>query len=416
MGKSGKHLALPGASRDSKQKVVANTPAALRKAENDKSKIAWGKKRCEELRQALNPPPPDDNARETEDEDNDGLGGVEPGIENHESDNRINHDVHRDPHPEPMCLNELVTGDAYRNQRIRENAEWKDIMPKIFIAYMSCLEHTSNWGNAELAFHNFNNENTCSCSARHKRTRPVDTVDLLYRRKINVEFCSCTPDQVRLINQGYLGGTPKNPETAFSLRLLRFYHTAWKYCHSNIQPFSLMIDEFLDAYNPLILVPGTYEPRLWRKPLIGAVYCYRQLLKGIEVLEVRGLQLTPLEQLAANCPRCFGPPGASSIQKGPQYVVCVDGNFQQRRQESATEWEPRGQANRHIEVPLDPCTQQHTAAADKRTASSWKGCEETGLVGMACRHDHMLKMVNVIRSGERYCDHHFALKITKPHC
>ncbi|KAH9821528.1 hypothetical protein DFH28DRAFT_824875, partial [Melampsora americana] len=46
--------------------------------------------------------------------------------------------------------------------------------------------------------------------------------------------------------------------------------------------------------------------------------------------------LTPLELLASNCPRCFGPAGASRIQKGPQFVVCVDGNFQQQRHESAS--------------------------------------------------------------------------------
>lgn len=50
-----------------------------------------------------------------------------------------------------------------------------------------------------------------------------------------------------------------NPETAFSLRLLRFYHLSWEYCHSNIQPFSLMIDKYLDANNPLIEVSGTHE-------------------------------------------------------------------------------------------------------------------------------------------------------------
>ncbi|KAH9815146.1 hypothetical protein DFH28DRAFT_893107 [Melampsora americana] len=44
---------------------------------------------------------------------------------------------------------------------------------------------------------------------------------------------------------------------------------------------------------------------------------------------------------------------------------------------------------------------QHTAAADRRNGSSWKGCQETGLIVLVCRHDHMLKMVNVIRSGEK---------------
>lgn len=56
----------------------------------------------------------------------------------------------------------------------------------------------------------------------------------------------------------------------------------------------------------------------------------------IEDLETRSLNLTPLEKLACNCPRCFGPTGSQGIQKGPQYIVCVDGNFQQRRHEKAS--------------------------------------------------------------------------------
>ncbi|KAH9822578.1 hypothetical protein DFH28DRAFT_1078758 [Melampsora americana] len=110
----------------------------------------------------------------------------------------------------------------------------------------------------------------------------------------------------------------------------------------------------------------------------------------VEQLENRSLNLTPLQQLSSNCPRCFGPAGSSGINKGPQYIVCVDRNFQQRRHEKATTC-----------IRQDPCTIQHTAAADRRDGSSWRGSEETGLVGLACCHDHMLKIVNVIRSGKR---------------
>ena len=74
-----------------------------------------------------------------------------------------------------------------------------------------------------------------------------------------VELCRCTPDQVRLIRQGYLGGSPTEPRTAFSLRLLRFYHILWKECSTALQPFSQAIDEYLDAHNELILVKDSYQ-------------------------------------------------------------------------------------------------------------------------------------------------------------
>ena len=81
----------------------------------------------------------------------------------------------------------------------------------------------------------------------------------LARKKLEVEFCRCTPDQVRLIRQGYLGGSPIEPRTAFSLRLLRFYHIIWKESSTAILAFSPAIDEYLDADNELILVKDSSQ-------------------------------------------------------------------------------------------------------------------------------------------------------------
>ncbi|KAH9824279.1 hypothetical protein DFH28DRAFT_880053 [Melampsora americana] len=398
MATSGRAIPCPLGQRLPKRKKLPETPATCEKAEHDKSQLSWGQKKCEEISEALNtipkaPDVPHDNQSDSGDDvPNEYFAHFWPlGADAEEQEEENLEDVH--------TYVQLVSGRTYQHRRLREHQHWKDIMQKVFIAFMKSSERTSDWGDDLRWNHNFNDEEDCSCGPRSKRTRAIDTMDLIYRRKIDFEFCGCTPDQVRLIRQGYLGGSPKDPKTAFSLRLVQFYHLSWEYCHSNIHPFSLMIDKFLDAHNPLITVPGTTEPRLWRKPLSAAVYCYRQILKMIEELEARALNLTPLERLASNCPRCFGPAGAHGIQKGPQYVVCVDGNFQQRQ---VAQWEPNLASTTQHDVALDPCTSQHTAAADRRDASSWRACEETGLIGMACRHDHMLKLVNVIRCGEKW--------------
>ncbi|KAH9820991.1 hypothetical protein DFH28DRAFT_1120323 [Melampsora americana] len=389
MGKQGR--AIPSQGSQVKRKRPPLTEATRQKSENDKAKREWGKKECDKIFEALFQPDIQiDGQEDNITVDNDEM--------EHQPNQQIlggDDDDNVQVQAAPLTLTQLISGDSYKYRRIREDAQWRDVMQNVFVAFMQGSERTSNWGDDTLWCHDFNDDIDCSCSNALKRVRAVDTIDLIYRQKINVEFCSCVPDQVRLINLGYLGGSPKTPETAFSLRLLRFYHLSWEYCHSNIQPFSLMIDKYLDAFNPPILVPGTYE--------------------AMEELETRSLSLSPLAKLAANCPRCFGPAGTYGIQKGPQYIVCVDGNFQQRRHESASReieeiplsipsifmrpedvarWEPKEGQN---EVLLDPCTAQHTAAADRRNASSWKGCEETGLIALVCRHDHMLKMVNVIR-------------------
>jgi hypothetical protein len=44
----------------------------------------------------------------------------------------------------------------------------------------------------------------------------------------------------------------------------------------------------------------------------------------------------------------------------------------------------------------------HTAANDSRSASTWRACDDTGLLVMVCRHDHALAFVNIVQSGEKY--------------
>jgi hypothetical protein len=76
----------------------------------------------------------------------------------------------------------------------------------------------------------------------------------LGQKREEVRFCECQPDQIRLIQMGYIGGSPKFPKTAFSIRLLQFHHILWKHSAVAITAFSKAIDEFLDTSSPLILV------------------------------------------------------------------------------------------------------------------------------------------------------------------
>lgn len=71
-----------------------------------------------------------------------------------------------------------------------------------------------------------------------------------YQQAVN--FCACQSDPARLIEMGYIGGSPVHPKTAFSLRLLRLHHILWKYCCVRIDPFCQALDEWLDECSPLI--------------------------------------------------------------------------------------------------------------------------------------------------------------------
>ncbi|EHS64309.1 uncharacterized protein PGTG_20921 [Puccinia graminis f. sp. tritici CRL 75-36-700-3] len=49
----------------------------------------------------------------------------------------------------------------------------------------------------------------------------------------------------------------------------------------------------------------------------------------------------------------------------------------------------------------DRCADAHKAADDKRNESTWKGCDDTGIMGCCCRHDAAISMCNIYKSGEQ---------------
>lgn len=83
------------------------------------------------------------------------------------------------------------------------------------------------------------------------------------RKQIQIKFCACAPnDQVRLIQAGYFGGSPERPKTAISIRLVRFFHLAWKHCTVAYAPFSKLLNEFLDPAHLLILTGNNMQVSL----------------------------------------------------------------------------------------------------------------------------------------------------------
>ncbi|EGG13206.1 uncharacterized protein MELLADRAFT_86753 [Melampsora larici-populina 98AG31] len=164
----------------------------------------------------------------------------------------------------------------------------------------------------------------------------------------------------------------------------------------------------------------TYKPTRWGRTLSCAVDAYRRLNQLEKDLLFRAMRLLKKDKLGANCPRCFGGNEYSKEETEPDYVNCIDGNFQQRRHKSSSvevseipirypnlflhpnevnKWDSGVHSSSND--PPDPCTQMHTAANDSRSASTWRACDDTGLLAMVCRHDHALAFVNIVQSGEK---------------
>jgi hypothetical protein len=197
-----------------------------------------------------------------------------------------------------------------------------------------------------------------------------------------------------------------------------------------------------------------------RKPFSAAVDLYRSLENKSTELVFKVLQFEPHDILAAeSCPACFGPrpPNAQDYPDSTRdkLIVCLDGNFQHRHHANAShdyrplqtpriflkadEFEDMKIAIRNKEIELSPptkvnfalllficrlldsftkrlfnsskfgyhqanrCADSHKAADDKRNEATWKGCDDTGLMGCCCRHDSAIYMGNIFKSGEQRC-------------
>lgn len=88
-------------------------------------------------------------------------------------------------------------------------------------------------------------------------------LNILDRIKRKVTFCDCQCDPVRLLRMGYLAASPRFPQTAFSLPLMRYHHILWKFCAIRVEPFARALDMFLDDNNPLLLSSKSMRVSGW---------------------------------------------------------------------------------------------------------------------------------------------------------
>lgn len=167
-----------------------------------------------------------------------------------------------------------VLGDINRRRRIREEEQWQEVITPMFKMFMVCSDRSRQWTDPGTWSHDLKPE--CRCSQAKTRYRDVELVDILSKlspislslhqddqldtrscvydihfffvrqahHQLSISFCSCQPDQVRLIQLGYIGGSPKQPERAYSIRLLRLHDSLWKNCSIRTQPFSQALDDF----------------------------------------------------------------------------------------------------------------------------------------------------------------------------
>ncbi|KAH9817361.1 hypothetical protein DFH28DRAFT_1124760 [Melampsora americana] len=297
----------------------------------------------------------------------------------------------------PLRMNRLeyFRSVTYQERTLCKEAHWQAVIHTLFNEFLPCSRMTFQWGHPTLWNHDWNSP--CKCCDWQKHDVIIDTIDLIGRSKLSIKSCDCTTDLIRLINMGV-----------------------------RLAPFVESLDEYLDAQNSIFFVKGKDQRCDLRTCFSEAVDVYREMIRLEEEMATRALKLTALDELADNCPSCFGPKVPGLRDGEPDLIICLDANFQQRRHLAASAawrgdtgilpslfippadvklWKDRLESTqdcrRAATDVIDPCSAQHTAANDTRGRQTWRGCDKTGLMGMACRHDHLLKFINLVQTGER---------------
>ncbi|KAA1080941.1 hypothetical protein PGT21_025947 [Puccinia graminis f. sp. tritici] len=312
-------------------------------------------------------------------------------------------------------------------ERLRQEAvriNWKDLVKDLHSVYMAQKVKTKNWAHENA----YTDHTSCNCISGTKRA--IDLVDIYGQRRANIKFFSCTSDALRLVQMGYLPGSPIRPVTAFSLPLLILYDCLWNNCHIGAMPFTIALKQYLEPRSQRLTVKNAKHARDLRKPFSAAVDLYRELNDRTENMISRIMRLDDQTIMACrSCPACFGPAPENlrdyTHLKENKLIVCLDGNFQHRHHSKASrdyerihtpslfisqsEVDAMTAKIRDIELRKKPqnkkdrCTEAHKAADDKRNESSWKGCDDTGLMGCCCRHDAAIYVANINKSGEQRC-------------
>ncbi|PLW37595.1 hypothetical protein PCASD_09036 [Puccinia coronata f. sp. avenae] len=133
------------------------------------------------------------------------------------------------------------------------------------------------------------------------------------------------------------------------------------------------------------------------------------------------MSLTKQQKLARDsCPACFGPTLPTDSQP---LIICLNGNFQHRHHFAASKNylelttpgkfihpDAISQIDKtihdqedllRVQSTSDQCADLHKAANDKRNQTTWKACDDTGLMGCCCRHDAAVYMANITGGGEK---------------
>ncbi|KAH9468554.1 hypothetical protein Pst134EA_009092 [Puccinia striiformis f. sp. tritici] len=277
--------------------------------------------------------------------------------------------------------------------------QWDLIMPRLFAVYLWLKSQTKNW-TTDNSFVSFV-PTFCSCPRDAQKTSQwIDCVDIVGQERRQFLFCKCMPRAIHLLANGFLCSSPTQPTTGFSMRLMHHHNYAWQLCNVRNLPFSEVQRRFGEERSFILWDKKGVSGRELRNCLSSVIVVYRELLERNKALVKAALGLEGQRSLANDCcPACFGPSSATGDQSNPKVNHRLVPSDLDNMKRHIAELEVIHKVSRSKKTP-DKCADSHKAADDTRNETTWKGCDDTGLMGSCCRHNGVIYLANIVETGE----------------
>ncbi|KAK0539833.1 hypothetical protein OC842_000784 [Tilletia horrida] len=243
--------------------------------------------------------------------------------------------------------------------------------------------------------------------------------------------------------------TPSRPRVAFSIKFIRLYQSLFNVAGISATNMALVIQHLMRGGLNFQRQRTTHSVSdQLRRQLKSALtwltvierYCDKLALEGSVCVSAPRPPINDddldlqLCHLADSCPACFRPfqTGSSSVPgypDAPQVIICIDGNFTQKRQGGRDSvphqpFPPRRFLSRRQVTTVaelmsrtpgtDPsdsnCISKIRAASANAAKAQSDPCDINGVMGACCRHDIPLVMCDIDTPGER---HHYAIALIR---
>ncbi|KAJ7589213.1 hypothetical protein C8J56DRAFT_1004235 [Mycena floridula] len=274
----------------------------------------------------------------------------------------------------------------------------------------------------------------------------------------SIKLCTCTPIPVQLLNVGLFACAPQFPSLAVDVNMLEFVSKLFVHMAPNSTAWTATLEDFLRD-RQFQLGP----PDVLRKRFSAALQWYTSLVDHVNLIvkdTIRDLGAprhnddSASDYLRGRCPLCFGNIEAGRGEMLADVIVCMDGNFTQKRTadqkgddvntyprthpdsvfvspqdvkameeyvesirpsksgqsrgkkqgEDANADKEEDGYDGHVKVPrsvLRGCRESFKAADENREKASTQFFIDTGLMALLCRHDRVLWLVNMTSAGEK---------------